>query len=88
MNTNIIQVTPRPDALLDRYNELAFTQNIPDIQGYADDWQALAVECKIHGRPALAGMAQARADFYRVQAEGEYVRLIDGSFSELIAVEV
>lgn len=81
-----IQVTPAPDALTRRYNELAFAQNIPDIRGYANEWQALAVECVIGGRPALAGMCQGRADFYKVQADGEYVRLLEGSFSELIAV--
>lgn len=87
MNSNIVRVTPAPDALMDRYNELAFTQEIASIESYADDWLKLARDADSAGRPALAGMARERGLFYAQQVPGEYIRLFEGSFSELIQVE-
>lgn len=88
MNNNIVQIIPAPDALMDRYNELAFTQEIPDIKLYADSWMELGRQADEQGRIALAEMCFSRGRFYGRQAGGEYIRLIEGSFSELIPVDI
>ncbi len=74
------------DELTNRYDKLAFTQEIPNIARYAFEWKTLGDDCDIAGRPALAGMCHARAKFYGEQAGTEYIRLIDMPFSELIQV--
>lgn len=86
MNNNIKVIEGYCDVLLDRYNKLAFMQNIPDMQAYAADWHMLGDEAIKQDRPALAGMAYARASHYGQLAGGEYVRLIDQPFAELIHV--
>ena len=72
------------DELMERYHVLALTQNIPNIARYAMEWDMLAADARAQGREASAAAWQSRADFYKQQAGGEYIRLIDGSFSELI----
>lgn len=86
MNNNLLQVTPPPDELIDRYNALAFMQEIPSLREYAQAWHNLANDAESQNRPALAGMARARGEFYQKQAEGQYIRLLEGNFSELIQV--
>ena len=77
------------DPLTDAYYSLAFMQNIDNIKDYALAWDELACMALLEGRPALAGMCTSRAAYYYEVAEaqsGEYIRLIEGSFAELIAV--
>lgn len=87
MNNLITKIEGFKDALLDRYNELAFVQNIPDVQAYGNEWKLLGEMCEAENRPALAAMCFSRASWYLGQPVGEYVRLTDGPFSELIPVE-
>lgn len=86
MNNNIVQVISAPDALMDRYNELAAMQEFSSSGEYAKMWLDLAADAESQNRPALAGMARGRGEFYKKQAEGSYIRLLEGSFSELIQV--
>jgi hypothetical protein len=77
---------PAPDELMNRYMTLANTQHIENIARYAFEWDTLAADARAKGQLSRASAWQSRADFYKAQAGGEYVRLIDGSFSELIQV--
>ena len=87
MNSNIT-IQGYTDALMERYNGLAFQQEIPNIARYAFEWKTLGDDCDIAGRPALAQMCHSRAKLYGEQAGGEYIRLIETPFSELVAVTV
>ncbi len=73
------------DELMQRYYELSMLQNI-NIARYAFAWRTLAEDAAKADRPALASMCASRADFYGKQAGGEYIRLIETPFSELIQV--
>jgi len=75
------------DTLTARYIELSMTQIIPDIALYAIEWMKLAADAEAQGRFSLAGMCRSRGDFYAHQDYGEYIRLIEGSFSELLRVD-
>lgn len=75
------------DSILTRYFELSRIQNIPDVHRYALDWHKLAADARLVGRVASAEAYQKRGDFYLEQAEGEYVRIIEDSFSQLIRVD-
>lgn len=72
------------DPLVDRYYELCFTNNF-DAAQYAQDWLTLAEEFEKGGRVAMASMCRGRAKQYS-QMQGEYVRLTEGSFAELVEV--
>jgi len=74
------------DKLMRKYHELANTRMIPCLQDYAQAWRDLSGMFAVDGRPAMAGACSARADFYAVQGSGEHIRIIEGSFSELIEV--
>lgn len=74
--------------LMDIYYYLCGMQNIPDIEQYAFDWMDLARRFDAIGATHSAGSARGRGEHYQKQAGGEYLRIIEGSFSELIAVEV
>lgn len=82
MNNNITVIQGYSDPLLDRYNELAFMQNI-DAQEYSAAWKLLGEMCEAENRPALAAMCFSRSDYYG-RYTGEAVRLIEGSLSEMI----
>jgi len=68
-----------------RKMELSSLQNIPDMAIYAAAWNALATDYRFVGAPANAEYCQARADHY-TKIAGEYVRLIELPFAELIQV--
>ena len=74
------------DPITTRYLELSNTQNIPDLAAYAVSWQKLAADARAAGRVASADAYQKRGDWYAEQGKGEHVRLIEGSFSQLIPV--
>ena len=82
MNNNI-KVLEHSDELMERYNILATTQNIEDVSAYAVAWQKLAADAREADRPALAAMCQQRGDDYGSLGGTEYVRIIEGSFSEV-----
>lgn len=72
------------DPLTAAYMALADMQNIEDIQDYARAWAELSEIAALEDRPALAAMCASRAAFYGREPAGEYVRMIDGAFAELI----
>lgn len=72
------------DPISDRRFELEQMQNIPDMQSYAKDWQRLALDCEKAGRVATAEMCRSKAKHYCELAGGEYVRLIQDTYVELI----
>lgn len=73
------------DALLSEYTRLTQMQNILDMQAYALAWRKLMACSQRAGRRNLARNARARWHNYRVM-QGEYVRLFEQPFSELIQV--
>jgi len=83
MNQNITVIQGYSDPLLDRYNELAFMQNIADMQAYAEDWHVLGDDAIMQDRPALAETVYARALHYAQMVGGEYIRVIEQPFAEL-----
>jgi hypothetical protein len=85
MNNNIT-IQGYTDELLERYNGLAFQQEIPNVARYSFEWKTLGDDCDKAGRPALAAMCHSRARFYGEQAGGEYLRYIELPFSELLQV--
>ena len=74
------------DELMARYLELAKVQNIESVAEYAYEWHKLAADMQIAGRINLGAMCEERGNFYAKQDEGEYLRIIDRSLSELISV--
>lgn len=77
------------DKLSIAYMELCNMQNIDDLANYARAWLELAQMADAEGRPALAAMCISRGDYYsQVAAEqdGEYIRLLELPFAELIPV--
>lgn len=79
-------ITNAPDELMGRYLRLSAVQEIPNIARYAFEWNVLAEDAANAGRVASAEAWSERGRFYAQQAGGEYIRLIDGSFSELVQV--
>jgi hypothetical protein len=75
------------DPLMTRYFELCQTQNIPDMERYAQSWYVLAGEFIRAFRLAMAEACIGRWKQYIKEQGGEYVRLIEQPFSELILVE-
>jgi hypothetical protein len=73
------------DALLSEYTRLCKMQNITDMQAYAMDWRKLMASAQVAGMRNLARNARSRWLHYR-QMSGEYVRLFDLPFAELIQV--
>jgi hypothetical protein len=75
------------DALMNRYYALADTQTIDSMEVYAQSWYILAADFGGAGRPAMAESCIGRWKQYRNEPAGEYIRLIEMPFSELIPVE-
>lgn len=71
--------------LMEIYYELSFTQIIPDIREYSDAWLSLSEMFAAEDMPAMSESCRKRGEFYAREIDGEYIRLLDGSFSELIA---
>ena len=73
------------DALLSEYTRLSNMQNITDMKAYALDWRKLMGCAQVAGRRNLARNARARWMHYRPM-QGEYIRLIEQPFAELLQV--
>jgi len=73
-------------AMMRKYHELANVRIIPCLQDYTQAWLELSRMFAVNDCPEMAGACSARADFYAVQGSGEHIRIIEGSFSELIEV--
>jgi hypothetical protein len=74
------------DELMQRYIDLSLMQNIPDMGEYAEDWFRLGNAMQDAGRFSSAATCYDRSNHYREMSGGEYVRLIDQPFAELIEV--
>ena len=68
----------------ERYLELSGRQSIAKMARYAFEWSVLGEDMDKAGRPATADECLSRGKHYGVMAGGEYVRLIDMPFSEVI----
>lgn len=87
MTLEFVLFSPHED-LIERRMVLSQMQTIPDMRAYASAWLQLADDFQVCGLLSNAAMCKAKGDYYAEFAGGEYIRLIDGSFAELIAVEV
>lgn len=74
------------DKIMERWMDLSLMQNIPNMAEYAEAWNVLAADMDAANRPYSAEACRSRFEFYRELAGGEYVRLIEQPFAELIEV--
>ncbi len=74
------------DPIMYRYNALSLMNIIPSMSEYAIEWQRLAMDADIAGRPSTAEACRSRAKYYCGLAQGDYIRLIEGCLAELIPV--
>lgn len=72
--------------LYKEYLELSATQIMPSVQAYADAWRSLGDRFKMAGANKFAALCHSRAEFYFKQGDGEHIRIIEGSLSELLEV--
>lgn len=75
-----------PDSIMYRYNALSLMNIIPSMSEYAIEWQRLAMDADIAGRPSTAEACRSRAKYYCEIAKGKYIRLVEGCIAELIPV--
>ena len=87
MTLEFFLFAPHED-LIERRMVLSAMQTIPDMRAFAAAWLQLADDFQTCGLLNNAATCRARGEYYAELAGGEYIRLIDGSFAELIAVEV
>jgi hypothetical protein len=66
--------------------ELSIMKNIPSMAEYAEAWNMLAADFDAIGAPFNAEYCRGRFRQYRDLAGGEYMRLIELPFSELVQV--
>ena len=81
-------MTTPTDPIMDEYFRLSLMSEIPDIYEHAKEWQRLAMRCDIEDRPARAETCRVNAKRYCEMIGGEYIRLVEGCFAELIPVDV
>lgn len=74
------------DPIMHRYNALSMMNIIPSMTDYAIEWQRLAMDADIAGRPSTAEACRSRAQYYSGLAKGDYIRLVEGCLAELIPV--
>jgi hypothetical protein len=74
-------------ALLERKTELAMMNEILNMEWYADAWLQLAAEFEKFGYPSNAEDCNSRGIHYHTFTRGEYIKLVDGPFAEMILVE-
>jgi hypothetical protein len=74
--------------LMKCYTRLSLLSNILDMREYALDWRRLMASAQRAGFRSLARNARSRWRHYRRYIPGEYVRLVDPPFAELIPVEL
>ena len=73
--------------LMERKRKLEQMNEIPDMAKYAQDWQKLAADFRAIGFVFCASYCQSRGDHYGKEAGGEYIKLVDGVFAEMILLE-
>jgi hypothetical protein len=72
--------------LLERKRELSDMNAIPDMRAYAATWTQLADEFQSIGLLSNAEYCRSRGTHYSQIAGGEYIKLTDGPFAELLEV--
>ena len=75
-----------PQTLINRRTALSLQNIIPDMDAYAEEWNKLSADFAALGMLANAAMCNKNYQHYKEIADGEYIRLIEGSFAELIPV--
>lgn len=73
-----------PQTLINKRIALSLQNIIPDMNEYAEEWNKLSTDFAAIGMLANAEMCFKNYKHYREIADGEYIRLIENSFSELI----
>jgi hypothetical protein len=72
--------------LLERKRILSEMNVIPDMRAYAAGWTQLADEFQSIGLESNAEYCRSRGTHYSQIAGGEYIKLTDGPFAELLEV--
>ena len=67
--------------------ELTKQNVIPDMQDYAQKWYDLSMRAEKEDRPASASSWRQRAKYYADLCGCGYIRLVEGSFSELVRTD-
>lgn len=73
-----------PQTLINRRTALSLQNIIPDMDAYAEEWNKLSADFAALGMLVNAEMCNKNYQHYKEIADGEYIRLIEGSFAELI----
>jgi hypothetical protein len=81
------QVFEPYDDLLERRQALADTHTIADMRQYAVAWLQLADDFQSAGLLSNAALCRSQGERYSTFAGGEYIRLREGSFAELIETQ-
>lgn len=77
-----------PQTLIKKRISLSLQNIIPDMDAYAEEWNKLSADFTAIGMLANAVMCFKNYQNYKKIADGEYIRLIEGSFAELLPVSV
>ena len=67
---------------------LSLQSIIPDMDAYAEEWNKLSADFTALGMLENAAMCFKNYQHYKEIANGEYIRLIEGSFAEILPVSV
>ena len=78
-------MTNAPDKILDEMTRLGTMNIIEDIKEHVEAWRNLAIVATLEGRMYTAMNCLARAEYWLEQVP--CIRLVEGSFSELIPLD-
>lgn len=78
-------MTNAPDAILDEYYRLSTMNVIEDIKVHIEAWRNLAIRAALENRFQTSINCMTRVSYWFEQVP--CIRLVDGSFSELIPTE-
>jgi hypothetical protein len=81
-----LEYFPPADDLIERRTALSLQSNISDMAEYAEEWNKLAADFDAIGFAANAEMCRSNWMRYRQYDPVEVVRLVEGSFAEIIPV--
>jgi hypothetical protein len=82
-----VEIFDPTNDLLERKDALAFANEIPDMHAYAFGWLTLAADFESCGLVSNAAYCRSRGEYYMQLAGGEYIKLVEGPFAEMILVE-
>ena len=78
-------MTNAPDGILEEYTRLSTINVIEDPKAHAEEWRNLAVIAALEDRIATSINCMTRVQYW--QAQVPCIRLVEGSFSELVPIE-